>query len=256
MTRTEFQPHQYTIKFLIVLEDFRCVMRKHQGREHKTTNREYTVELSYYFPTPSEDLGEANAEVEVVLEVSHDKNGVFTKHNFRGNGAKPFQFKTLKEDTDQVGECHSSKLANQLSRPNSRPETVNVYSEILQVLELLSCTGVERQKNVQYGVKFSGQYEGERFQFVLYTDKTGRLSTKSRKRKGHAKTQRKNIVWESEPGCRNLSKVLDEMVNWVKDAEGGRLSNAQIMEGPSSRYSRYLEDLDVQMSKLKMEPGQ
>ena len=231
-------------------------MTKHRGREHKTTNREYTVELSYYFPAPSEELEETNPEVEVILEVSHDKNGVFTKHNFRGNGAKPFQFKTLKEDVDQVGERHSSKPANELSRPNSRPETVNVHNETLQVLELLNCTEVERQ-TLPYAVKYIGQYQGEKFQFVLYTDKTGRLSTESKRGKGRAKPQRKNIVWNPEPSCRTLSKVLDEMVKWVKDAEGGRLSDAQILEGPSSRYSRFLvDDLDMQMSKLNIELGQ
>jgi hypothetical protein len=237
--RQLFNPSNYKQPFLNVMNDFHRVMTNHYGRRDTITCRKYTVEMPYFFP-PLPD-GTASQDVKIVLNLSHNKDGVFTKHHFQGEGDKPFHYMTLKEDIDKIGSSHSSKAAKQYAKRNSRPDDVNVFDEVRQVLETMGCVNVA-VTYLRCGVKFVGEHHRVKFVFIVYTKKDERLNTRNEKRVS---------VWEKpESPPVDLKLKVDQVISWVKAGEAGRLTAAEIAAGPSRGNN--LEDLVVGMMKLNL----
>src|SRR5271170_7133263 len=100
--RRPFNPSNHSLPFLEIINECHTIMINHHGRFDTITQRDYTVEMVYYFPNT--DPGRAPQEVEckVVLYLSFNKNGKFTASYLGGAGDKPFQFKSLKEEIDLI----------------------------------------------------------------------------------------------------------------------------------------------------------
>src|SRR5437762_13429060 len=105
--RELFDCSKYKTCFLDIVEEFDRVMINHYGRRTTITNREFVIEISYYFPKAAGAIQNPSDEEKATLHISHDKNGVFTKHHFTGEADKTSQYKTLKEEIDKIGTKHS-----------------------------------------------------------------------------------------------------------------------------------------------------
>jgi hypothetical protein len=248
--RVPFEASDYEAEFLDVMEEFRRIMGNHHGHRGETTRREYTVELNYSFPQTSTDVKNMTNDVSVVLNLSHDKHGVFTKHHLQAEGDKPFQFKSLKEDIDALGARKSFKSAMQLWSSRYRPEGVNVFDEVRKALEMFSCTDVTIRQ-FRHALKFVGVYgRHTKFMVNVYTTKSGRLNTKM-KRKNGIVSKVQNVVWDyPKPPPVILALVIDEVVEWIKAAEGGQLSLNEIEAGPNN--GDRMESLVARLANLNL----
>jgi hypothetical protein len=248
--RTPFENSDYEAEFLDVMEEFRRIMGNHQGRRGTTTRREHTVELNYSFPSTSTGAKNMTDDVLVVLNLSHDESGVFTLQHLQAEGDKPFQFKSLKEDIDDLGARKSFKSAMQLWSSRYRPDGVNVFDEVRKALEIFSCTDVAIRQ-LRHALKFTGVYSRHtKFMLNVYTTKTGRLNTKMKRKNGMiSKVQ--NVVWDyPKPPPVILALVIDEVVEWIKAAEGGQLSQTEIEAGPN--HGDRMESLVARLANLNL----
>jgi hypothetical protein len=240
--RQPFDPSNYKQPFLDVMNEFHCVMSNHHGRRDKITSRRYTVEMTYFFPPVPDGTCDSTADSKIVLNLSHNKAGVFTKHHFQGEGDKPLHYMTLKEDIDKVGIEHSSKARTQCT---CRSHNINVFDEVRRALEGMGCKNVS-VKYLRCGLKFVGEtFGGVKFRFIVYTTKEERVNTRSGKRIS---------VWE-EPVSPpvDLKLKIDQVLRWVRDIEAGRLSADEIdAETPSDND---MDDLVVGMANLNFERG-
>lgn len=232
------------------MDEFRRIMVNYHGRRGNTTRREYTVELNYSFPQTSNETNVITGPAEVVLNLSHDKCGVFTKHDLQAEGDRPFNFKFLKENIDELGATKSPKAAVQLADSRSRPDGINVFDEVRKVLEMFSCTNVAIRQ-FRHAVKFTGVYNSQtKFMFNVYTTKTGRLNTKLKKKDGRiSKVQ--NVVWDHpNPPPALLALIVDKLVDWIKAAEAGGLSQSEIEAGPND--GNQMESLVARLADLNL----
>jgi len=184
------------------------------------------------------------------LNLSHDKCGVFTKHHLQAEGDKPFKFKSLKEDIDELGARNSVKAAEQLEDSRSRPEGINVFDDVRKVLEMFSCTNVAIRQ-LRHAVKFTGVYSSQtKFMVNVYTTKSGRLNTKLKRKDGRiSKVQ--NVVWDHpKPPPALLALIMEELVEWIKTAEAGKLSQTEIEAGPND--GNQMESLVERLADLNL----
>lgn len=244
--REQFDPSKYKQPFLDIMADYHLVMTNHHGRKSAIKSREYTVEMLYYFEKTAGTIDTPGEEEIIVLNLSHDKYGVFTKHHFQDEADKPFQYKTLKEDIDKIGVKYSSKAEKQRMSSTSQPEGVNVFHEVTKALHEMDCTEVELRE-IRHGVKFTGNFHGIKFMFNVYNQKDGRLNTKPKKGK-----QPQNPFWDKpKPPPTALERKIDGVITWVKDAEAGRLSSSsEIAASPSG--SEGINDLAIGMASLNV----
>ena len=86
------------------------------------------------------------------------------------------------------------------------------------------------------------------FKFIVYIQKDGRLKTTPKKKKGKLE-EPQNPVWESpkEPPAVLKCKIAG-IIDWVKDAEAGRLTESEIARGPTR--STTIQDLETGMNNL------
>lgn len=236
--RIPFQSSDYKQPFLDIMAELHDVMVAHQGVRGKINRREFTVEMSYSFhigaqtrPLTSTSATEAEAET-VILYVSHDKDGVFTKCELGAAADKPSKYIPLKAAISIVAAKNSTKAKLQLLEYTSRPD-VSIFKEVSNALDLLKCENVTFCE-IRYGYKFLGTYNGVRFEFNVWTTKSGRLNAKPKKDKGVIR-DRVNPVWDAPKAPPIPLKLrIDQVVEWVKTVEDGRLSRDQIAAGPST----------------------
>jgi hypothetical protein len=242
--RESFDRSKYNKSFVKIVDEFHRVMSKHDGRRTEITNREFEVEMSYSFPKPAGIIQKSGDEEKVILHLSHDKNGVFTKHHFTGKADKTFQYKSLKEEIDEIGVKHSPQAKTQYESSISRPP-VYVFYEIKRALHDMNCAQIDDHE-LPYGMKFKGRYSDTDFTFIVYIKKDGRLNTTPKKKTGKLE-EPQNPVWESpkQPPA-VLKHKIAEIINWVKEAEAGRLTKSEIAGGPTGR----IQDLETRMSDL------
>jgi hypothetical protein len=225
--RRPFDRANYQQPFLDVMDEFHGVMVTHYATRHSITCRPYTVEMSYSIPRPKDKF-----KVTVVLYISHNQHGVYTKHHFGGEADKPSNFKRLKREIDLVGVQYSTKSAQQYQSSLSRPMGVNVFVEIHNLLERLDCTDLS-EREMRHSLKFSGNYRGTRFMLDVYTMKDGRLNTASKMRNG-VEDECQNPVWDRpRVPPYELKRRVDQLIQWIKDAEAGNLTASEIAAGPN-----------------------
>jgi len=202
--RVPFDPSKYPAAFVRVVDEFHHEMRRHGGRPGEVTNREYTVELEYFFPKSPADTVSASEEATVVLNVSHNKAHQFTKHHFDKAGAKPSVYVALKNDIDAVAKRNHSCPSNTRTLSKNGVEAGQMISEISATLQQLNCVHVHREQ-IAYAVKFSGRYNGEDFTFRIHFRKDEQYKWKS------ARTR--NVVWEiPQQGIEALHRELFKVV--------------------------------------------
>ena len=242
----EFDRSKYNDSFIDIINEFHLVMTNHHGRRTTITNREFSLEMSYSFPKPAGTIQSSSDEEKVTLHLSHGKNGIFTKHHFTGEADRPFQYKSLKEEIDKIGVKHSFQAEMQHKNSTSRPE-VNVFHEIKKALHEMNCTQIE-DRELRHGTKFTGYYHGTLFKFNVYIRKDGRLNTTPKKKKGKLEEPR-NPVWESPKDPPEvLKRKIAGIIDWIKDAEGGRLTESEIADGPKESLETKMTNLSVQAS--------
>ena len=168
----------YSQLFFDIINEFRAAMINHNGRKEVIKHNGFTIKMTYYFPQSSGERGE---EDKVILNISHNKNGIFTLPHFEGIADHPCQYKTLKEDVDAIAVKYSLKAETQHMSSTSRPEGVNVFFEIRNALHEMNCIQIE-EGEIRHGKKFTGSYNGQRFMFNVY-QKKGRATHRSRRRK-------------------------------------------------------------------------
>ena len=249
--REPFDPSKYKKHFLQIMDEFHYDMEDHFGRRNGITRREYTVEMSYLFPRATTDIHQSGLEDVVVLNLSHDKNGVFTKNHFQDEANKPFQYKTLKEAVDEVGIKYSFKAKMQHLSSMSRPEGVNVVAEVRKALERANCKNVE-YRQINYAAKFTGNYFGIEFMCNVYTKRDGRLNTTLKKGKDGNNVATQNPVWDYPkvpPAA--LAREIARVIAWVKDAEAGLFTSSEIAEGPNGIIAS-VDSLGEKMMKLSL----
>jgi hypothetical protein len=219
--RVEFDRSRYPAAFLAAMTDFRLEMSTHGGRAGQTTNRKYTVEMEYFF-VKKEGRRVAREEDKMVLNLSHDKDQQFTKHHFTGAAAKSSQYQNLCDAIDAIARRHSNRKSNTAELTKNGMGSREMISRIMEVLGELDCTGIETE-HIEYGVKFSGSYQGTPFRFRVHFRKD-----EGTKRKMRAT---RHVVWESplpSPGILNsrLQEVID--LGDVNEALGQLNINANI----------------------------
>ena len=239
-----FDASNYKRHFLKVMEDFHSVMINHNGTLRDITAREYTVEISYLLPRP--DQSTTLSQATVVLYISHNKYGVFTKQHLGGAADKPLQFKLLKAEIDRVAAAHSSRAADQLLSSLSRPD-VNVFNEIRNALERLECEELSARE-MRHALKFTGTFNGTPFMLNVYTMKDGRLKTRNC---DGVKEECVNPVWDrpQRPPAR-LKNAVEDVIRWIKAAEAGSLTSSEIEAGPN--VSTELDSLTQGISNLSL----
>jgi len=239
--RKTYDPADYTQQFRDVLEKFHVVMNNHHGRrQDPITCREWTVESTYLFTAAGDGPStKEEVEEEVILNLSHNANGQFTKHNLDGAGDHPTKYLALKEEIHRLANMYSSKATKHITY--SRPQNVDIFHEIRKALGRLDCTDVS-QRDFRHAMKFTGKFGNLTFMFNVYhTAKDGRLQTKKGKR---------TIVWDRPKETAVpvlLKRELDNVVVWVKKAEAGGLTPAEIAVGLNGGH-----DLVVGMGGLSL----
>jgi len=209
------------------MDEFHLVMTNHRGRRSAITCRQYTVEMTYYFPIAAGDINAAGEEETVVLNLSHDKNGVFTKNHFQDEGDKPRQYKTLKEDIDRIGVKYSLKAGIQYMSGVARPDGLDVFYEVRKALDEMNCTEIE-EREIRQAIKFTGYYDGIAFMFNVYHKINGKLNTKPKGSNGRKK-QPQNPVWDKpKPPPSALKMKIDDVISLVKKAEAGGSTESEI----------------------------
>jgi len=233
--RIPFQSSDYKQPFLEIMGEFHDVMVAHQGVRGKFNRREFTVEMSYAFrttTTASDATWETPDMEEVILYVSHDKDGVFTKCALGLAGDKPSKYVALKAAVSTVAAKNSTKAKLQHLEYTSRPD-VSVFKEVCNVLDTFKCENVTSYE-FRYGYKFLGTFNGARFEFNVWTTKSGRINSKAKRVNGVTR-DRVNPVWDAPKAPPiPLKHKIDQVVEWVKTAEDGRLTRSQIAYGPST----------------------
>lgn len=237
--RRPFDSSDYKQPFLDIMNEFDNVMVAFQGVRGKVNQREYTVEMSYAFRVPSRDT-ESIPEMEtVILYVSHNKDGVFTKCELGAAADKPSKYVPLKATISTIAAKNSNKANLQHLEMMSRPD-VNVFKEIYNVLDTFNCENITYCE-IRYGYKFLGVFNGLRFEFNVWTTKSGRLNAKAKKVKG-VERERVNPVWDAPKAPPiPLKHKIDQVLEWVKTVEEGKLTRTQIAAGPSARTIDELE---------------
>jgi hypothetical protein len=237
--RIPFEISDYKRPFLDIMNEFDDVMVAFQGIRGKVNRREFTVEMSYAFRVDSRDRDTAPDMETVILYVSHNKDGVFTKCELGAAADKPSKYVPLKAAISTVAAKKSNKAKEQHIDMISRPD-VNVFKEIYNVLDTFKCENITYCE-IRYGYKFLGLFNGVRFEFNVWTMKSGRLNVKAKKVKG-VERERVNPLWDvpKAPPI-PLKHKIDQVVEWVKIVEEGKLTRSQITDGPSARTIDELE---------------
>jgi hypothetical protein len=236
------------------MHEFHDVMVAHQGVRGKINRREFTVEMTYSFQTPRRDATfEANPaedDVEtVILYVSHDKDGVFTKQELGAAADKPSKYVPLKAAISTVAAKNSTKAKIQHLELTSRPD-VSVSNEVRTVLETFKCENIAHSE-IRYGHKFVGTFNGVQFEFNVWTTKSGRLNAKAKKVRGVTR-DRVNPVWDAPKAPPiPLKHKIDQVVEWVKTVEDGRLTEGQIAAGPST-FDELESDITAGVRKVAL----
>jgi hypothetical protein len=219
--RVAFDRRRYPTAFLAAMADFRLEMISHGGRAGQTTNRQYTVEMEYFFVKKKRDRV-AQEEERVVLNVSHDKDQHFTKHHFTGPAATAPEYRNLRLASDAVARQHSNCASNTSELTINGVSSTEIIYRLKERLKELDCTAIEWE-HIEYGVKFSGVYDGALIRFKVHFRKDEGAKRRMRAT-GH-------LVWEMPlPGPGILNGRLQEVIDLgdVGDALGQLNINANI----------------------------
>jgi hypothetical protein len=202
--RLAFDRSRYPDAFLQVVDECHLEMINHQGRVGKFTNRENTVEMEYFLPTSGNGISSGLSEVQVILNLSHDKHKRLTAHHFTGEAAKHCQSLDVKESIDPIIKKYSHRTSKTTELTTNGVEAGTVISEIRASLEELNCAEVD-WREINYGVKFTGVYDDVRFRFIVYFRKDEGLKGK--------RSKRDRVVWEiphSAPPT--LYRTVDQVI--------------------------------------------
>jgi len=231
------------------MTEFHDVMVAHEGVRDKINQREFTVEMSYTFQIQGRGPTSETETETVILYISHDKDGVFTKCELGAAADKPFKCIPLKAAISVVAAKNSTKAKLQHLEYTSRPD-VSVFKEVRNALDILKCENVT-YREIRYGHKFLGTFNGVRFEFNVWTTKSGRLNVKPKKVNGITR-DRVNPVWDAPKAPPvPLKNEIDQVLEWVKSVENGRLTKNEIAAGPST--SEKLEsDITRGVGNLKL----
>jgi len=223
-TRRPFNPANHSLLFLEIMNECHTIMINHQGRFDTITQRDYTVEMVYYFPTTHSVRATEQLESKVVLYLSYNKNGKFTASYLGGAGDKPFQFKSLKEEIDLIPVRHQGRSC-------IYAKGVNMVDEVRRELEEMNCMGVE-MREIRHGIKFTGYYRDQAFRFNVYTTQKGLINIEMKKRRDGRVEETKNPVWELPREVPNelieLKTGIERVIAWVKGVQRGRSNQAAL----------------------------